>query len=281
MRPKAPTVLASVVLSTLTACYASHRSEPASTDAATPRSDARFADASAVVEDASVRACGSSDAHVEVTVERVGSRACDVANLSGQLTHVSPAPDEDGVRFEVDLCPDADDDCRCAITVAGVGSDLAGMLGIAPGPFRATWYPTSIALFARMRGGEVGDRELAPSLYAEDSYLDRHSYGVAGVLLSAEEACRVHRGAGGPGRSCDQIGYAARLVVAPEAAGWADRTTGGEARLVEGETTIVEGTLVTGRLLRSHEVFCAPTGSPHPPSPDAAFVLWWNYPPAP
>ena len=185
----------------------------------------------------------------------------------------------DGVRIDVDLCPGADDDCRCAILIGGVGADLAHRVGIIPGPFHATLTRSSIVLIASLSAGEAGAYEGVVSLYAENSYLDGPYYAVPGVLLSSEVACRVPLEPSFVG-PCDDIGYAARVEISAETAG-PEGSSGGAASVREGETITIPGTYVTARLLRANVSFCGPEGSRAPPSPPTSFVLWWEYPLAP
>ena len=79
-----------------------------------------------------------------------------------------------------------------------------------------------------VEGGEAGTYPDVLSLYAQDIYLDRPFYDVEGVTLQSEEACRVLVGPS-PVGPCNDIEYAARIRVGPEAAGFSG--DGGEARV--------------------------------------------------
>ena len=73
-----------------------------------------------------------------VRFEPLGTDRCEGEALRGVLS-ASPeaAPEIDGLRLALDLCPDADADCRCVLHVGGVGADLASRLWLQPGPFEA------------------------------------------------------------------------------------------------------------------------------------------------
>ncbi|UJR82059.1 Hypothetical protein I5071_41240 [Sandaracinus amylolyticus] len=253
-------------MSALAGCYVDHGIER-DLDASAPQDTSMAVDASTVDAGPS---CAASEARVSVVREPLGTDRCEGEALRGVLS-ASPeaAPEIDGLRLALDLCPDADADCRCVLHVGGVGADLASRIWLQPGPFEARVDADSLVLVATHEGGEAGAYyELA--LYAHDGSLEGPSFAVDGVSWTAEPAC-----SGPADDDCRAVGYAAEVTVEARAAGW-DWGDGGVARLVEGETAGVPESFVTARLLRAHRTVC---GSASPP--DVAFVLWWTFPPAP
>ena len=68
-------------------------------------------------------ACGTT-ADIEVSIETLGLRECAAGRYEGAwLYAIDSVPS--GVRLSIDLCPLADDDCRCAVTVTGIDERAA------------------------------------------------------------------------------------------------------------------------------------------------------------
>ncbi|AKF05315.1 hypothetical protein [Sandaracinus amylolyticus] len=263
---------AAIVASVLAGCYADHGLERGP-DASLPRDAAMRRDATLAIDAGPSDAgalCGASTARVTVVREPLGTHPCEGQVLRGSMSAPpEAAPEIDGVRLALDLCPDADADCRCVLHVGGVGADLASVSLLDRGPFEAHVGASSIVLVATHQGGEAGAYyELA--LYAHDGALEGPSFAVDGVTWSAEPSCDELADDG-----CRVVGYTGQVTVDARAAGW-DHGEGGTVRLSEGETASVPGSFATARLLRANHTICGPASPP-----DAAFVLWWTFPPAP
>ena len=113
-------------------------------DAGVPRDDGG-APTDAARVDAST--CPGSTLGVEVRVEPITSLPgrCDGSHAEGVGVYgVEPAPADDGIRIHADYCPDADDDCRCDLVVANVGTDLAAAMLIPAGGLTLDVGPTSL-----------------------------------------------------------------------------------------------------------------------------------------
>lgn len=93
----------------------------------------------------------SPTCEVAVEVETLeGSVACDYGSVSNitpaTLLGVEAVPESDGLRFEMQGCPDGQD-CVCAITVSCVGSDIAGFYaGALPLAVQASVQPDELIL---------------------------------------------------------------------------------------------------------------------------------------
>ena len=238
------------------------------------RSDARAVDAASF----DAGECPMFEGVVRVTVTQVGDEPCDGEAIAGRLSSVEIDRDADAVRLAVDLCPDADADCRCLVEAIGVDTSSYAWSAIEPGPFHAEVGPTMLLLWATQSGGEAGLYEDVLTAFARDAYLDWPEYELAGVAAGSLEDCRTPAGDSAVG-PCHHIRYAARVRIDASVAGW--EGTGGEVVVEEGEAAFVPGTFATVRLTRAHESYCGPAGSPAPPSPEAAFVITWSFPPAP
>jgi hypothetical protein len=113
----------------LAGCFASHTrgSEPE------PEPEVRPDAGPIVVDAASGGSCSLASETISVRTEaitRIRPERCDdLSSFSGAVIYeVETVPAERGIRLALDLCPDADDDCRCSVFVSGVGSDLAGRI---------------------------------------------------------------------------------------------------------------------------------------------------------
>lgn len=71
--------------------------------------------------------CGSF-ADIEVRIETIGIRPCTPGRYDGVMVYgIDPLPG--GAHLLLDMCPLADDDCRCGVTVTGIDGFVASELG--------------------------------------------------------------------------------------------------------------------------------------------------------
>jgi hypothetical protein len=165
-------------------CFGSHGTEPGPGPGTTDDAGAPTADATPpppVLRDASPTpvpvpppgtTCGSL-AEITVTTETIGRRPCTPGTYPGSALYgIDSVPD--GLRLSIDTCPDADDDCRCAVTVLGGHAGLAGEIARPVGAVTATFAETGVLIEQQSSGCPMDDFSCVPTLVfaAMDGSLD-------------------------------------------------------------------------------------------------------------
>lgn len=193
---------------------------------------------------------------------------CTYGAIDGRLYAVEPAGD--GVRLSVDLCPLADDDCRCAIVVGAIGADLADRV-IAPMNVRGRVDPQLVFLEQSDTPCDACVDCWCPApvaLYAADGHPDAPPAIPSAVsFATGEEVCRTEWSAGDCGSARHRlrmIENTGPLAVVPE---MVEVDEGDEARLTRTNIFI--------RNRRSTETWCPDWERIPPlPGPTAFWVAW-------
>ncbi len=113
----------------LAGCYGAHGAAGEEDAGGGLPPDPPAADAGLVVPP--VPRCGG-EGRVEVAVEQVGLRACGPGRYDEAALY-AVEPEGGALRLRLDLCPNADDDCRCDVTVRGVREGLHAELAAPSG----------------------------------------------------------------------------------------------------------------------------------------------------
>lgn len=195
--------------------------------------------------------CGRSDA-IAIEVLTLGTRACAPGVHSGSSLY-GVHPLHDGLQLDVDLCPDADEDCRCSLLVHGISpSAHEEMVRVSSG-VTVTIGETAVAIEVPAAcTPEVEHECVSPLVFAAmDGSLE--SPPIDPEALDVAWGASVCSGPTDPSTECTLTSWDLAVL------GWTSGFPGAigfEQRVREGETVLHEGNLVMFQAVRTTTMAC-------------------------